>query len=203
MAVLMSVLAMLGGTVRSRAALHLEILTLRHQLQVLERSRPQRLRLGTADRWLWAWLSVAWSGWRTALVIVKPETVIAWPSAGPPVVVELEESPTNRATTDRRRCSETDSADGEGESALGCSTNSRRAPETRPRRLSGHGCQVHGATDHVAIAVVAHVLGEPRRANRRGRLLRGADGDVPAPVRARDPGARAPSGRAHRRDRAP
>ena len=80
--VLMSVVAMLGGVVRSRAALHLEVLALRHQLQVLQRSRPRRLRLGKADRWLWAWLSVAWSGWRTALLIVKPETVIAWHRQG-------------------------------------------------------------------------------------------------------------------------
>jgi len=41
--VLMSVLAMLGGTMRARAALHLEILALLHQLQVLQRSRPRRL----------------------------------------------------------------------------------------------------------------------------------------------------------------
>ena len=78
----MSVLAMLGGVVRSRAALHLEVLALRHQLQVLQRSRQRRLQLATADRWLWAWLSVAWSEWRTALVIVKPETVIAWHRQG-------------------------------------------------------------------------------------------------------------------------
>jgi putative transposase len=67
---------------RTRAALHLEILALRHQLQVLQRSRPRRLHLAKADRWLWAWLSEAWSGWRTALVIVKPETVIAWHRQG-------------------------------------------------------------------------------------------------------------------------
>jgi len=78
----MFVLAMLRGVVRSRAALHLEILALRHQRQVLQRSRPRRLRLAKADRWLWAWLSAAWSGWRTALVIVKPETVIAWHRLG-------------------------------------------------------------------------------------------------------------------------
>ena len=80
--VLMSVVAMLGGVVRSRAALHLEVLALRHQLQVLQRSRPRRLRIGKADRWLWAWLSVAWSDWRTALVIVKPETIVAWHRQG-------------------------------------------------------------------------------------------------------------------------
>jgi hypothetical protein len=67
---------------RSRAALHLEVLALRHQLQVLERSRPRRLRLANADRRLWMWLSRWWTGWRTALVIVKPETVIAWHRRG-------------------------------------------------------------------------------------------------------------------------
>ena len=80
--VLISILAMLRGAVRSRAALHLEILAPRHQLQVLQRSRPRRLHLVKGDRWLWGWLSVAWSGWRTALVIVKPETVIAWHRQG-------------------------------------------------------------------------------------------------------------------------
>src|SRR5438309_5027005 len=80
--VLVSVLTMLRGVVASRITLHLEVLALRHQLLVLERSRPRRLRLAKADRWLWAWLSRSWSGWRTALVIVKPETVIAWHRQG-------------------------------------------------------------------------------------------------------------------------
>src|SRR5438874_7164340 len=73
---------MLRGVVRSRAALHLEILALRHRRQVLQRSRLRRLRLAKAGRWLWTWLSAAWSGWRTALVIVKPGTVIAWHPLG-------------------------------------------------------------------------------------------------------------------------
>jgi putative transposase len=80
--VLISLLAMLRGVVQSRAALHLEVLALRHQLQVLQRSRSRRLHLKAADRWLWAWLSRSWSNWRTALVIVKPETVIAWHRRG-------------------------------------------------------------------------------------------------------------------------
>jgi hypothetical protein len=80
--VLISVLATLRGLVRSRAALHLEVLALRHQLLVLQRSRPRRVRLVKADRWLWAWLSRSWIGWRAALVIVKPETVIAWHRQG-------------------------------------------------------------------------------------------------------------------------
>ena len=82
MSVLMSLLAMLRGVLRPRTALHLEVLALRHQLQVLQRSQPRRLRLSRADRWLWAWLSRTWSGWRTALVMVKPDTVVAWHRKG-------------------------------------------------------------------------------------------------------------------------
>src|SRR3954453_19858154 len=82
MSVLISLLATLRGVVRTRAALHLEVLALRHQLQVHQRSRPRRLHLAKADRWLWACLSCSGSGWRTALVIVKPETVIAWHRQG-------------------------------------------------------------------------------------------------------------------------
>jgi putative transposase len=63
--------------------LHAEILALRHQLSVLQRrDRGRRLRLNVADRLLWVWLSRLWSGWRSALVIVKPETVIAWHRQG-------------------------------------------------------------------------------------------------------------------------
>ena len=80
--VLVSVLTMLRGVVASRITLHLEVLALRHQLLVLERSRPRRPGLGIADRWLWACLSRVWSGWRTAVVIVKPETVVAWHRQG-------------------------------------------------------------------------------------------------------------------------
>ena len=64
---------------RTRVALQAEIFALRHQLLVLQRSRRnRRLHLSTADGLLWVWLSRLWSGWRSALVIVKPETVIAW-----------------------------------------------------------------------------------------------------------------------------
>src|SRR5262245_8978989 len=82
MSVLISLLAILPGVARSRAALHLEVLALHHQLQVPERSPPGRLRLTKADRWLWAWLLRSWRSWRTALLIVKPETVITWHRRG-------------------------------------------------------------------------------------------------------------------------
>jgi hypothetical protein len=80
--VLVSLLFALRSTARSRAALHLEILALRHQLAVVNRSRRQRLRLTTADRVLWAWLSRVWMDWRPSLVLVTPATVLAWHRRG-------------------------------------------------------------------------------------------------------------------------
>jgi putative transposase len=82
MSVLVSSLLTLRASLRSRIALPLEILALRHQLQVLQRTRPRRLRLAKMDRWLWVVLSRFLAEWRTALVIVKPETVIAWHRLG-------------------------------------------------------------------------------------------------------------------------
>jgi hypothetical protein len=70
-----------SATFKSRAALHLENLALRHQLGVLQRS-ARRPRLTAADRLLWAWLREIWIDWRSALVIVKPQTVLAWRRKG-------------------------------------------------------------------------------------------------------------------------
>src|SRR5712675_63568 len=68
---------------RTRAALQAEILALRHQLLVLQRaSRGHKLRLSSADRAFWVWLSRLWTEWRSALIIVKPETVIGWHRQG-------------------------------------------------------------------------------------------------------------------------
>src|SRR5260370_35408976 len=73
--------AALQGGFKSRAALQLENLALRHQLGVLRRS-VKRPKLTSADRLLWGWLSESWSDWRSALVIVRPETVIGWHRKG-------------------------------------------------------------------------------------------------------------------------
>lgn len=66
---------------RSRAILQLEILALRHQLGVLQRS-VKRPKLTPADRLLWVWLCRLWPDWRSALIIVQPDTVIAWHREG-------------------------------------------------------------------------------------------------------------------------
>jgi hypothetical protein len=77
---LMAVLAAARDCLRTRAALQMEVLALRHQLNVLQRS-VKRLKLTAADRFLWTRLS-RFGTWRSALVIVKPETVIDWHRKG-------------------------------------------------------------------------------------------------------------------------
>ncbi len=62
---------------RPRLSLQLEVVALRHQLSIYQRT-GRRPRIAPADRVLWACLARAWSGWRNHLFFVKPSTVIAW-----------------------------------------------------------------------------------------------------------------------------
>jgi putative transposase len=79
---LTTLLAALRAIFRSRAALELENLALRHQIGVLQRSARKRPKLTAGDRMLWGLLSRVWRDWRSALAIVQPETVVAWHRAG-------------------------------------------------------------------------------------------------------------------------
>ena len=45
--------ALVGSTFQTRSAMQEEIAALRHQLAVLQRSAPRRLRLKQSDRVLW------------------------------------------------------------------------------------------------------------------------------------------------------
>lgn len=66
---------------RARRDLLLENLALRQQLCALARHRPQP-RFSNGDRLLWVMLRRLWSGWRRALILVRPETVVRWHRAG-------------------------------------------------------------------------------------------------------------------------
>ena len=65
----------------SRRELLLEILALRQQLTILKARHP-RPRLTAPDRVFWVMLRRFWPGWKRALVIIQPETVVAWHRAG-------------------------------------------------------------------------------------------------------------------------
>ena len=73
-----ALIALVTSSFRTRVALQAEILALRHQLAVFQKSAPRRLRLQRSDRLLWVLLSRWWPGWRRSLHIVRPDTVIAW-----------------------------------------------------------------------------------------------------------------------------
>jgi len=75
--ILRMILAFLRVLLGSRAALAAENLALRQQLLVLQRS-AKRPRFRKSDRIFWSLLSHLWSGWRSALLIVQPATVVRW-----------------------------------------------------------------------------------------------------------------------------
>ena len=67
----------LASALSSRVALQAEHLALRHHLCVYQRS-VKRPKMKRADRILWSLLAQAWTGWKDALIFVKPDTVIRW-----------------------------------------------------------------------------------------------------------------------------
>jgi len=70
------------GLFQSRAALEAELLSLRHQLNVLRRKSPTRLSFRRIDRLVFAGLYHFAPGVLDTLKIVKPETVIGWHRTG-------------------------------------------------------------------------------------------------------------------------
>jgi hypothetical protein len=66
---------------RSRRDLLLEDLALRQQLGVLKQKRPQP-RLASLDKLFWVILRLLWPGWKRALILVQPETVVRWRRTG-------------------------------------------------------------------------------------------------------------------------
>src|SRR5713226_4167725 len=71
---LLQLLPLLCGAHRHVA---LENLALRHQLAVYKKT-VTRPKVRRSDRLFWVALSRVWAGWRQALVIVSPNTVLRW-----------------------------------------------------------------------------------------------------------------------------
>jgi transposase InsO family protein len=136
--VLVSLVLTVRASARSRVALQLEILALRHQLQVLERSRPRRVRFTRSDRLLWVWISHVWRAWRTAVVIVQPETVITWHRRGFRLFWNVEEPSSSRSPVHRTRYRPLDSHDVGRKPVVGRAQDPRRTLETRDGGSSGH-----------------------------------------------------------------
>jgi putative transposase len=78
---LSAALGAVRSSFQSRASLTLENFALRQQLAALKIEHP-RPHLGLADRLFWVALSRWWSGWKDALAIVTPATVVGWHREG-------------------------------------------------------------------------------------------------------------------------
>ena len=67
---------------RTKARLEVEIILLRHQLNVLRRRVPSNPKLAVADRLVFVWLYRLFPAVLNAVTIIQPETVIRWHRAG-------------------------------------------------------------------------------------------------------------------------
>jgi len=135
-------------------------------------SRP---RLHRSDRLFGAGLSREWTGWRDALVIVAPETVLRWPrrrfrvhlttlsgrppGRRPPVSAEIQALVTRMAAANP---------------PLGRPAHPWGAPEAGPRRGRAHRLPTDPQTPHPAVADLAGVSDQPCPGPGLPRLLHGA-----------------------------
>jgi len=78
---LYALLATARSSLKSRRELALENLALRQQLAILKH-KTKRPKLTKADRAFWVALARLWPDWQSALILVKPETVIGWHRKG-------------------------------------------------------------------------------------------------------------------------
>jgi len=133
------------GLFRSRASLQAEILTLRHQLNVLRRKSPQRLTFTSIDRLVFAGLYRLAPGVLDALKIVRPETVIRWHRAGFRAYWRWKSRPrSGRPKTPleiRQLIRE----------IVGRTTDSWRASQARHRCRTNHRCKVYGEGKATAV----------------------------------------------------
>ncbi len=66
---------------RERKDLLLEVLALRQQVLILQRTHP-RPRLTRTDRMFWVLLSRSWGDWKRSLILLQPKTVVGWQRKG-------------------------------------------------------------------------------------------------------------------------
>src|SRR6266436_1456902 len=124
------VLAVLASPFRSKLRLEAENAVLRHQLNVLRRRLPGRVRLTNHDRWFFIQLYRWIPSILQVLTIIRPETLVCW-QGRLSLLLALEGALTGRAAADRDGAPRVDPADEHGESALGCATHPWRILGTR------------------------------------------------------------------------
>jgi len=173
---LFNVLGALASMFKTSSQLRLENLALRQQLAVLRRSAPKRLKLTPADRIFWVWLLRLWGDWKSALTIVKAETVVAWHrkgfglfwtwrirrgKPGQPRVPQPVRDLIRMMSRNNPR--------------WGAPRIHGELLETGYRDYPTHRRQIHGATSKTPLTNLADVPSESCEEHGIGRLFHGAD----------------------------
>ena len=168
MSVFQMVAVFLRSLLRTQTELTAENLALRQQLAILEHN-SKRPRLRKPDRIFWAWLSRLWPNWRSALLIVQPETVVRWHQQGFKLYWrwKSQSRKPGRPKIDAeirkliRRMSLENPFWGPPPNPIG-------TPTPWLRGVEGYCGQVQGLPPQAAIANVANVPGQPCSRHRGG-----------------------------------
>ncbi len=145
------------GLFRSRASLQAEILTLRHQLNVLRRKSPQRLTFSSIDRLVFAGLYGLAPGVLDTLKIVRPQTVIRWHRAGFRAYWRWKSRPRSGRPKTRLEIRQL-IREISRQPVVGRTTASWRASQARHRCRTNHRCKVYGKGKATAVPGVEDVL---------------------------------------------
>jgi hypothetical protein len=153
----------LVGLLQSRVSLEVEILALRHQLNVLRRKSPKKLTFTIIDRLVFAGLYRLAPGMLDALAIVETADGDPLASGRFPSVLALEIETSRRAAEDSVGNPSSHSRHEPGQPTLGCSPDSRRTPQARHRRRPNLGRQVYGKAQKASIPRLEDFPPKPRR----------------------------------------
>ena len=139
------------GLFRSRASLEAEILTLRHQLNVLRRKSPKRLTFSNLDRLIFATPLCRCAAHCERFGDRRARDGRPLASCRFSLVLALEVEVTQRQTNGPARNSPTDPRDEPRQSAVGRSQDPSRTSEAWHRRWPNVGRQIHGKAQTAAI----------------------------------------------------
>jgi hypothetical protein len=151
-------LTALRSVFRSHSVLELEILALRHQIGVLQRAAKKRPKLTAVDRLLWVVLSRFWDDWGSALLIVIPETLIAWHRKGFRLFRTWRVQGPARPTGRFPRSPGSDSAHESRKCTLGSAPYAPRVAQSGHRDRRTSVAKYHGPPPQAAFAKPAHFI---------------------------------------------
>ena len=167
---------------RRRGELLLELIVLRHQLAVLQRTGTRRPCFRPGERLFWVLLSRWWADWRRGLIIVQPATVLRWRRQGLRSLWVSGSRGRWRGgrPTDRPRDPCPYHSDEPREFSVGRAADPWGTAQTRVRRVAGHGVPLHATAELSALAKLAHLPAEPGPWDRCDRSWRSRSDIRPA-----------------------